>query len=66
MLGSSETLRPLLSVPEAAKLLGRSEWFVRALVHRGQLTAVRFGRLMQFEEEELSRFIAASRQRVGE
>jgi excisionase family DNA binding protein len=66
MLGRADASRPLMSVKEASKFLGWSEWFVRSLVHRGQLTAVRYGRLMRFEQEELERFVAASRQRVAE
>jgi excisionase family DNA binding protein len=64
MLGRADASRPLMSVKDAARFLGWSEWFVRSLVHRGQLTAVRYGRLMKFEQEEIERFVAASRQRV--
>jgi excisionase family DNA binding protein len=51
-------LKKLINVGGAAEVLAISPWTVRAYVRQGRLTPVRIGRLVRFEEEELSRFIA--------
>jgi excisionase family DNA binding protein len=47
----------LLSIPEAARFLGVSAWHVRRLVWRGDLPAVRIGRLVRLDRDDLATFI---------
>ena len=47
---------PLLTIPEAATLLGTSEGHVRDLVARGEIPFVRVGRLIRFRREHLTRW----------
>ena len=51
----------LLDVPAVAHRLDVSEKTVRRLIARGELRAYRVGRLLRVSEEELGRFLAASR-----
>jgi excisionase family DNA binding protein len=47
----------LLSVSEAARVLGVSAWHVRRLVWRGDLPAVRLGRLVRLDRDDLNIYI---------
>ena len=47
----------LYDVNEAAKLMKLSPWTIRALVSREKLRALRIGRRVLFQHEELKRFI---------
>lgn len=49
----------LKNVNEVAAYLGISPWTVRKLVRVGKLKAVRIGRRVLLEEEEINRFISA-------
>jgi excisionase family DNA binding protein len=51
----------LLSVEQAAELLGISPWTVRSYIRQGKLRAVRIGRRVLLEEAELARFVERSR-----
>ncbi len=55
----------LLSVPNAAKYLGVSDWHVRRLIWRGDLPSVRVGRLVRLDREDLDRYIAEQKSQVG-
>jgi len=57
-------MRALKSVVESAELLGISPWTVRADIRTGKLQAVRIGRRVLIEEEELERFVALCRKPV--
>jgi excisionase family DNA binding protein len=50
-------MKPLMSVEEAAGLLGISPWTVRSYIHNGKLRPVRLGRRVLLEEAELERLI---------
>jgi excisionase family DNA binding protein len=52
----------LYSVQEVANLLGVHAETVRRLIHSGGLNAVRVGRVLRVEEDELERYL--NRQRV--
>jgi excisionase family DNA binding protein len=52
----------LYSVQEVANLLGVHAETVRRLIHSGGLNAVRVGRVLRVEEDELDRYL--NRQRV--
>ncbi len=54
----------LLSLKEAARLLGLSIWTVRKFVRDGKLVPVRLSRRVLLEELELQRFIDQSRQKT--
>ena len=49
---------PLLTVAEAAKVLGVSRSKIYQLIEWGELKAVKLGRSTQVEKESLDRFIA--------
>jgi len=40
-------------------MLSVSTWTIRAYIHQGRLRAVRIGRLVRLEVQELERFIAS-------
>jgi len=50
-------LNPLVSVNDAARLLGVSKWTIFAWTKTGKLRPVRFCRRVLFEESELKRLI---------
>ena len=50
-------LRKLLSYQEAAEFLGVSDRTIWAMVNRKQLAAVRFGRIVRIDPEDLKTFI---------
>jgi excisionase family DNA binding protein len=54
-------MTPLLSLREAARLLGISFWSVRRLIRDGRLCPVRVGKRVLLEQSTLERFIAANR-----
>ena len=51
----------LLSVREAAAVLGISERTIRSLVSRGELPCVRIGRRVLFDPQDLETFIHKQR-----
>ena len=58
-------LRKLLSYQEAAEFLGVSDRTIWALVRRKQLTAVRFGRNVRIDPEDLKVFIRKAKDGRG-
>ena len=52
-------MQPLMSVKEAAGLLGISHWTVRSYIRDGRLKPVRLGRRVLLSEEELERLVRA-------
>jgi excisionase family DNA binding protein len=58
-------MKPLYDVKSTAQLLGVSTWTVRGYIRQGKLHPVRIGRLVRFEEEELSRFVASGKSDNG-
>jgi len=54
----------LLTVPEAAELLGVSEWLVWKLVWNGQLPSTRVGRLVRLYLSEIERYLEKNRRVV--
>jgi excisionase family DNA binding protein len=49
--------RQLLDTKAVATYLGVSDWTVRELYWRGDLTGVKIGRLVRFDREDLDAFI---------
>jgi excisionase family DNA binding protein len=62
----AETLEPLLSIDEAAGLLGISPRGLYRLIGRSDLMTVKVGNCTRIEPRELRRFIAAQRKRPYE
>jgi excisionase family DNA binding protein len=56
-------MTPLLSLRDAARLLGVSFWSVRRLIAAGRLTPVQVGRRVLLEQSTIEQFIAANRSR---
>ena len=54
-----------LGSPEAARYLGISQRTLYRLVDDGQLTAYKFGRVMRLKQEDVDKFIEASRIQPG-
>jgi excisionase family DNA binding protein len=54
----------LLTVPEAAELLGVSEWLIWKLVWNGQLPSTRVGRLVRLYLREVEAYLERNRRRV--
>jgi excisionase family DNA binding protein len=52
----------LMSVPEAAEVLGCSQRMVRKLVHTRQIPFVRIGRLIRFRRSDIDGYITANTQ----
>ena len=52
----------LLTVKEAAEQLGIGQTLLRELELRGDIRALRLGRAVRFEYDELERFVQALRQ----
>jgi excisionase family DNA binding protein len=55
----------LLSLKEAARVLGVSFWTVRNLISQGKLTPVHVGRRVLLEQSTIEAFIAANRRAYG-
>jgi excisionase family DNA binding protein len=62
----SETLEPLLSIDEAAAVLGISPRGLYRLIGRSDVVTVKVGNCTRIEPRELRRFIAARRKRPYE
>jgi excisionase family DNA binding protein len=54
----------LLSVPDVAERLSCSERLVRNLINRGQLPYHRIGDLIRITEDDLQRYLSATRVEV--
>jgi excisionase family DNA binding protein len=55
-------MEALRDVKGAAQLLAVSPWTIRAYIRQGKLRAVRLGRLVRLDQEELARFIAKAKE----
>lgn len=55
----------LISVVDAALYLGVSTWHVRRLVWRGDLPAVRIGKLVRLDRNDLDNFIGEQKFKNG-
>ena len=51
----------LYSVPEAGEYLGRTSWAIREMIWQGKLPAVRDGRRILLDVEDLDRWIDANK-----
>jgi len=51
-------MKALYDVKAAAQVLAISHWTVRVYIRERKLKAVRLGRLVRLEEQELERFVA--------
>lgn len=56
---TSKSRAPLLEVDRVGLRLGYAPAYVRQLIHRGQLRAVRIGTRWRFREEDIEAFIEA-------
>ena len=65
MPSSSISRNRLLSIPEVAEFLNISSWQVRRLVWRGDLPAVRIGRLVRLDREDLDAYVTNQKCRNG-
>jgi hypothetical protein len=54
-------LEPLLKIEDAARIIGRTHWTLRADVKAGKLRCVRIGRRIMIEPAELRRLIEQGR-----
>jgi excisionase family DNA binding protein len=54
-------MQGLLSIVEAAGLLGLSKWTIRDMVGDGRINVVRLGRRVLIERDELLRLIEAGK-----
>lgn len=59
------TSRRFLSIDEASDLFGCSRDSIRRLIARGDLPAVRVGRLLRLEHRDVEQFISRNREQVG-
>jgi excisionase family DNA binding protein len=66
MLSTSTSPSRLLSILEAAEFLNISSWQVRRLVWRGDLPAVRIGRLVRLDLTDLHTFIRKNKISSGD
>ncbi|NQV27745.1 MAG: helix-turn-helix domain-containing protein [Rhodopirellula sp.] len=57
MITTNETLTPLLTVREAADVLRVSERTLWTLTHSGELSAVRVGRSVRYDQSDLASWI---------
>jgi excisionase family DNA binding protein len=60
--GSPLSVQPLLSVPEAAALLGIKIWTMRAWLSQRRIAFVKVGRLTKLRQEDVAAFIERHRQ----
>jgi excisionase family DNA binding protein len=51
----------LYAIPEAAEYLGRTPWAVREMIWKGKLPAVRDGRRILLDINDLDRWIEANK-----
>jgi len=54
-------MKKLLTVAELADILSINQLTVRRMVTRGQLTAVRLGRAVRFDPDDVDAFLASVR-----
>jgi len=54
-------MEPLLDIGRAAKALSISPWTVRSYIRSGRLRAVRLGRRVLLEAQELRRLVAEAK-----
>ncbi len=59
-----QTTPRLVSLVDAATYLGVSYWTVRELINRQELAAVRIGRRVMLDVEDLDRFIEVNKCRA--
>jgi excisionase family DNA binding protein len=55
------SLSPLLSVPEAATLLGIKTWTLRQWLSQRRIAFVKIGRLTKLRQEDIASFIERNR-----
>lgn len=60
--GSPLSVQPLLSVPEAAALLGIKVWTLRQWLSQRRIAFVKIGRLTKLRPEDITVFIECNRQ----
>ena len=58
-------MKQLYDVKGAGELLAVSPWTIRAAIRNGKLRAVRIGRLVRLDEEELQKFVAEAKGNGG-
>ncbi len=58
---SATPLEPLLSLDDAARLLGRTHWTLRLWAKDGRIQCVRLGRRLMVEPAEIRRLIDAGK-----
>ena len=58
-------IKRLLSIKEAVKVYGATEWFWRSQIWSGKLPVVVVGRKQWFDKRDLNRFIKANKTRHG-
>jgi excisionase family DNA binding protein len=54
---AGRTLSRLLNIPDTAKYMGCTVWFVRTLIWSRQVPFVKFGKRFLFDRHDLDRFI---------
>lgn len=59
---SDVALEPLLTIEDAARILGRTHWTLRHDVKAGRLRCIRIGRRIMIEPSEIRRLIEEGRQ----
>jgi excisionase family DNA binding protein len=59
--GSPLSLQPLLSVPEAAELLGIKVWTLRQWLSQQRIAFIKIGRLTKLKQEDITAFINRNR-----
>lgn len=64
MMERAEVQQRLLRVPEVAIYLGVSKTTVKNAIHRGEIPAVRIGRTLRVDRQDLDRLIAARKRGV--
>ncbi len=63
--GENGELKQLLTYREAAEILGVAKRTVWTLVQTGAVPAVRFGRSVRIDPQDLARFISAAKKGGG-
>jgi excisionase family DNA binding protein len=58
-------MNALHDVKSAAQLLAVSPWTIRAYIRQGKLKAVRLGKLVRLDEQELATFIERAKEGVN-
>ena len=62
---NNDTLEPLLTIDEAARIIGRTHWTLRRDIKAGKLKCVRIGRRIMIEPSEIRRLIQEGREKHG-